>query len=128
LRGIFPWRERRRGRGRLGSERPARQRAGRLHERNVVDAGPVVIQSAALDLAFPHAGTTTRSRWMKGAALALIGLVAAWSWLFLVSTWGPAGRIDIMTFKAGLTSKIMRTLLRQGEGTGHHSHASTMIS
>jgi cytochrome c-type biogenesis protein len=68
------------------------------------------------------------SRWVRAAALTLIGVVAAWSWLFLVSTWGPANRIDIMTFKAGLTSKIMRTLLRDGQGTGTHSHASTMIS
>ncbi len=68
------------------------------------------------------------SRWVRAAALALIGLVAAWSWLFVVSKWGPANRIDILTFKAGLTSKITRTLLRQGQGTGHHRHASAMIS
>lgn len=68
------------------------------------------------------------ARWVRAAALTLIGLVAAWSWLFVVSKWGPANRIDILTFKAGLTSTVQRTLLRQGEGAGHHSHASTMIS
>lgn len=70
----------------------------------------------------------SRSRWVRAAALTLVGLFAAWSWLFVVSKWGPANRIDILTFKAGLTSKITRTLLKQGEGTGHHSHASAMIS
>jgi cytochrome c-type biogenesis protein len=65
---------------------------------------------------------------MRAGVLALIGLVSAWSWLFVVSNWGPANRIDIMTFKAGLTSKIMRTLLRDGQGTGGHSHSSAMIS
>lgn len=68
------------------------------------------------------------SRWVRVAVLTLIGLVAAWSWLFVVSKWGPANRIDILTFKAGLTSKITRTLLKQGEGAGHHSHASSMVS
>jgi cytochrome c-type biogenesis protein len=65
---------------------------------------------------------------MRAVALSLIGLLAAWSWLFVVSKWGPANRIDILTFKAGLTSKVMRTLLRDGQGTGHHSHTSAMIS
>lgn len=60
--------------------------------------------------------------------LTFLGLVAAWSWLFVVSSWGPANRIDILTFKAGLTSTITRTLLRQGQGAGAHSHASSMIS
>jgi len=64
----------------------------------------------------------------RAVILTLVGVLAAWSWLFLVARWGPANRIDILTFKAGLTSKIMRTLLREGRGTGHHSHASTMIS
>ncbi|PYR67852.1 MAG: hypothetical protein DMF88_11395, partial [Acidobacteria bacterium] len=68
------------------------------------------------------------SRWIRAAVLTLIGLLAAWSWLFVVSKWGPANRIDILTFKAGLTSKVMRTLLRDGQGTGHHSHTSAMIS
>ena len=67
-------------------------------------------------------------RWVRALVLALIGVVAAWSWLIVVSKWGPANRIDILTFKAGLTSKIMRTLLRQGEGAWHHSHASAMVS
>jgi len=68
------------------------------------------------------------ARWVRALALAVIGLVAAWSWLFVVSKWGPANRIDILTFKAGLTSTVQRTLLRQGEGAGHHSHTSSMIS
>jgi cytochrome c-type biogenesis protein len=68
-------------------------------------------------------------RWVRALTLALIGLVAAWSWLFVVSKWGPANRIDILTFKAGLTSKVMRTLLRDGQSAaGHHSHTSAMIS
>jgi cytochrome c-type biogenesis protein len=79
-------------------------------------------------MAFPAPQATGRSRWVRAAVLAMIGLVAAWSWLFVVFRWGPANRLDIMTFKAGLTSKIMRTLLRQGEGTGAHGHASTMMS
>jgi cytochrome c-type biogenesis protein len=69
-----------------------------------------------------------RRAWFRAAILTLVGILAAWSWLFVVSKWGPANRIDILTFKAGLTSQIMRTLLRQGQGTGHHSHASTMMS
>lgn len=68
------------------------------------------------------------SRWIRAVVLSLVGLLAAWSWLFVVSKWGPANRIDILTFKAGLTSKVMRTLLRDGQGTGHHSHTSAMIS
>ncbi|MBI2186741.1 MAG: hypothetical protein HYU37_06395 [Acidobacteria bacterium] len=68
------------------------------------------------------------ARWVRALTLALVGLVAAWSWLVVVSKWGPANRIDILTFKAGLTSTVQRTLLRQAEGTGHHSHAATMIS
>ena len=81
-----------------------------------------------------HAPTEARvplaeSRWIRAVVLTLIGLVAAWSWLFVVSKWGPATRIDILTFKAGLTSNIMRTLLKEGRGTtGHHSHTSAMIS
>src|SRR6266849_3607872 len=70
-----------------------------------------------------------RSRWFRAGALTLVGLVAAWSWLFIVSKWGPASRIDILTFKAGITSKSMRTLMREGESAaGHHSHTSAMIS
>lgn len=68
------------------------------------------------------------SRWIKAAALILIGVVAAWSWLFVISKWGPARRIDILTFKAGLTSKVMRTLLQPAYGAGGHSHASAMLS
>src|SRR5713101_1668694 len=67
-------------------------------------------------------------RWVRAAALTLVGVVAAWSWLFVVSKWGPATRIDILTFKAGLTSKVMRTLLKPAHGTGHHSHDSASIT
>jgi len=52
--------------------------------------------------------------------------VAAWSWLFVVSKWGPVSRIDILTFKAGLTSKIMRTLLQPAYATGPHSEMAGM--
>ena len=64
-------------------------------------AGAPVLGSAA---AVSTAAPVDRSRWLRAAALALVGLVAAWSWLFVVSKWGPASRIDILTFKAGLTS------------------------
>ncbi|MBI2817971.1 MAG: hypothetical protein HYX72_13640 [Acidobacteria bacterium] len=67
-------------------------------------------------------------RWLRAAALALIGVVAAWSWLFLVSKWGPAKRIDILTFKTGLTSKIMRAVMKQAQGNGYHNHDSASIS
>jgi len=67
-------------------------------------------------------------RWARAIILALIGIAAAWSWLFVVSRWGPANRIDILTFKAGLTSTVQRTLLRQGEGGGAHSHTAAMVS
>jgi len=70
----------------------------------------------------------SRSRWVRAAVLVLVGVVAAWSWLFVISQWGPATRIDILTFKAGLTSKVMRTLLQPAVGTGHHDHASASIS
>src|SRR5260370_10078117 len=62
---------------------------------------------------------TSRRRWLRAATLMLLGLVAAWSWLFRVSKWGPAKRIDILTFKAGVTSRVMRTLLRFPEATTH---------
>ena len=68
------------------------------------------------------------ARWARAVVLTLVGLAAAWSWLFLVSKWGPANRIDILTFRAGLTSTVQRTLLRQAEGAGHHSHTASMIS
>src|SRR5713101_1282904 len=77
----------------------------------------------------PRTQGAGRSRWLRAAVLTLVGLVAAWSWLFVVSKWGPASRIDILTFKAGITSKIMRTLLKEGQSAGgHHSHTSAMIS
>jgi cytochrome c-type biogenesis protein len=69
-----------------------------------------------------------KSRWMRAVVLILFGVLTAWSWLFVVSKWGPARRIDILTFKAGLTSKVMRTLLKPAHGTGHHSHDSASIS
>ena len=70
-------------------------------------------------------------RWIRAAGLILLGVVAAWSWLFAVSNWGPAKRVDILTFKAGLTSKVMRTLLKPAQDAGHqhsHSHDSASIS
>src|SRR2546422_898372 len=69
-------------------------------------------------------------RWVRAAGLILLGVVAAWSWLFVVSKWGPAKRIDILTFKAGVTSKVMRTLLKPAQATGHagHSHDAASIS
>lgn len=70
----------------------------------------------------------SRSRWLRAGALAFLGLIAAWSWLFVVSKWGPANRIDILTFKAGVTSQIMRALLKEGHGSGPHSHSSAMLS
>src|SRR5712691_3629661 len=88
-------------------------------------------EEAAAETVHPSTETNepvSGSRWIRAAVLTLIGLLAAWSWLFVVSKWGPANRIDILTFKAGLTSKVMRTLLRDGQGTGHHSHTSAMIS
>src|SRR5438445_12047893 len=68
----------------------------------------------------------SRLRWVRAATLTLLGLVAAWSWLFLVSKWGPAKRIDILTFKAGVTSRVMRTLLRFPESTMHEHDAACM--
>ncbi len=92
--------------------------------RTLTDLGPAFAETTISSVA----ERGVRSRWIRAVALSLIGLVAAWSWLFVVSKWGPANRIDILTFKAGLTSKVMRTLLRDGQGTGHHSHTSAMIS
>lgn len=72
----------------------------------------------------------SRSRWVRVGVLTVLGIVAAWSWLFVISKWGPASRIDILTFKAGLTSKVMRTLLKPAVGTDHegHSHTDAMVS
>lgn len=83
---------------------------------------------AATGASLPAGARIGLARWVRAGLLTLIGLVAAWSWLVVVSKWGPANRIDIMTFKAGLTSTVQRTLLRQGEGGGHHSHTAAMIS
>ena len=82
----------------------------------------------AVPLVSPVEPPISRSRWLRAAGLALIGLVAAWSWLFVVSKWGPTNRIDILTFKAGVTSQIMRALLKEGHGVGPHSHSSAMVS
>jgi cytochrome c-type biogenesis protein len=70
------------------------------------------------------------SRWIRVAVLTFLGIVAAWSWLFVISKWGPASRVDILTFKAGLSSKVMRTLLKSATVQGHagHSHTSAMVS
>jgi cytochrome c biogenesis protein CcdA len=69
-------------------------------------------------------------RWVRPSILVLLGVLAAWSWLFVVSNWGPAKRIDILTFKAGVTSKVMRTLLKPAQATGHagHSHDAASVS
>jgi len=69
-------------------------------------------------------------RWVRASVLVLLGVLAAWSWLFVVSNWGPAKRIDILTFKAGVTSKVMRTLLKPAQATGHagHSHDAASVS
>jgi cytochrome c-type biogenesis protein len=71
-----------------------------------------------------------RARWIRASILVVLGVLAAWSWLFVVSKWGPAQRIDILTFKAGVTSKVMRTLLKPAEASGHagHSHDAASIS
>jgi cytochrome c-type biogenesis protein len=69
-----------------------------------------------------------RSRWVRAAVLTVLGVLAAWSWLFVVSKWGPARRVDILTFKAGVTSKVMRALLRPAQSGGHHSHDAASIS
>jgi cytochrome c-type biogenesis protein len=90
----------------------------------LTDARPVFADASVSSVAERGA----RSRWIRAVILTFVGLLAAWSWLFVVSKWGPANRIDILTFKAGLTSKVMRTLLRDGQGSGHHSHTSAMIS
>ena len=67
-------------------------------------------------------------RWARAAVLILLGFVAAWSWLFVVSRWGPEQRTDILTFKSGVTSKVMRALLKPAQGTDSHSHEATNIS
>ncbi len=70
----------------------------------------------------------SRFRWLRVTGLMLLGIFAAWSWLFVVSKWGPASRIDILTFKAGITSKMMRTLLQEAHGEAHHGHSHTSAS
>lgn len=72
--------------------------------------------------------TTSNQQWVRATLLALFGILAAWSWLFVVSKWGPARRIDILTFKAGVTSEITRILLQPAYQAGHHSHAAPMMS
>jgi cytochrome c-type biogenesis protein len=91
-----------------------------------------MMDAAVSDVAVVRAHDVRMSaRWFRAAALILLGVVAAWSWLFLVSRWGPAARIDILTFKAGLTSKVMRSLLKPAEpmgGHAAHNHDSAAIS
>ncbi len=65
---------------------------------------------------------------VRAALLGLVGVAAAWSWLAAVSRWGPASRIEILTFKAGLTSQMTRSLVKQGRGTGGHGHGAAMVS
>ena len=72
--------------------------------------------------ALPAYASRMSGRWLRATGLIVLGVVAAWSWLFLVSRWGPAARVDILTFKAGLTSKVMRALLKPAEQTGGHAH------
>lgn len=67
-------------------------------------------------------------RWARAGVLVLLGLVAAWSWLFVVSRWGPEQRVDILTFKSGVTSKVMRALLKPAQGPGPHAHDATEIT
>ena len=67
-------------------------------------------------------------RWARATVLILLGFVAAWSWLFVVSRWGPEERTDILTFKSGVTSKVMRALLKPAQGTGSQSHEATSVS
>ena len=90
-----------------------------------------MMDMTATDIAMVPAyrGSTSR-RGLRAAGLILLGVVAAWSWLFLVSRWGPAARIDILTFQAGMTSKVMRALLKPAEQAGHgaHNHESAAIS
>jgi cytochrome c-type biogenesis protein len=67
-------------------------------------------------------------RWARATALILLGFVAAWSWLFVVSQWGPEQRTDILTFKSGVTSKVMRALLKPAQIAGLRTHETPEIS
>jgi len=90
-----------------------------------------MVMSTGTITADPVYAWATPGRWFRAAGLILLGVVAAWSWLFLVSRWGPAARVDILTFKAGLTSNVMRALLKPAEqtGTGHaHAHDAAALS
>lgn len=97
-------------------------------------ATPIVIgtadRSSAVSEEAPGAGQPTprRGQVVTAMLLGLAGLVAAWSWLAAVSRWGPANRLDILTFKAGLGAEITRLLLKQGRGTGGHRHGAAMVS
>jgi cytochrome c-type biogenesis protein len=71
---------------------------------------------------------SNRLRWARATALILLGFVAAWSWLFVVSRWGPEQRTDILTFKSGVTSKVMRALLKPAQGGDSHNHEATSVS
>src|SRR5215471_5258153 len=87
-------------------------------------------RAIALTLRAIQTRNAGRARWIRASILVVLGVFAAWSWLFVVSKWGPAQRIDILTFKAGVTSKVMRTLLKPAEATAHagHSHDAASIS
>jgi cytochrome c-type biogenesis protein len=67
-------------------------------------------------------------RWARATALILLGFVASWSWLFVVSRWGPEQRTDILTFKSGVTSKVMRALLKPAQTAGPHGHDTPNIT
>ena len=67
-------------------------------------------------------------RLARATALLFLGVGAAWSWLFVVSRWGPEQRTDILTFKSGVTSKVMRALLKPAQGTGYQDHEATSVS
>ena len=72
--------------------------------------------------------TLSTLRWARAAVLILLGFVAAWSWLFVVARWGPEQRTDILTFKSGVTSKVMRALLKPAQGAATQSHDAINIS
>ena len=99
----------------------------------MLDSGPIAAgreAQARQRAAFINDRRQYSMRWIRASVLVVLGVLAAWSWLFVVSKWGPAKRIDILTFKAGVTSKVMRTLLKPAQPTGHagHSHDAASIS
>src|SRR5438477_3925507 len=93
------------------------------------DSGPIAAgreAQARQRAAFINDRRQYSMRWIRASVLVVLGVLAAWSWLFLVSKWGPAKRIDILTFKAGVTSRVMRTLLRFPESSIHEHDAAGM--